>query len=83
VNDIIVGTGLGANRLPFWDDQKEARGQQPRLQHADPGQPAHSPGNVRRPLAVRRSGSDAVVAKLDELATLRFKAADVRVYEPG
>jgi hypothetical protein len=80
VNDLIAGTGRGANGLPFWDE--------PKLIANDRVFAAPTRDNLRvlrETYGVRWLYADPdqtpVSAELDTLATLRFEAPDVRVYE--
>jgi hypothetical protein len=80
VNDLIAGTGKSANGLPFWDQQ--------RLEDNDRAFTSTTRDNLRflkQKYGVRWLYADpdqtALSRNLDKLATLRFKASDVRVYE--
>jgi hypothetical protein len=80
VNDLIAGTGKSANGLPFWDQQ--------RLEDNDLAFTSTTRDNLRvlkQKYGVRwlyaDPGQTALSRNLDKLATLRFKASDVRVYE--
>lgn len=80
INDQVAGTGRSANGLPFWDQQ--------RLKDNDLAFTSPSRDNLRvlrEQYGVRWLYADPsqtpVSHRLDELATLRYKAEDVLVYE--
>ncbi|WP_020392755.1 hypothetical protein [Kribbella catacumbae] len=80
LNDLVAGTGMGPNSLPFWD--------QPRLQDNDIVFVAPTRDNLRilrEKYGVRWLYADPtqtiVSSALNSLATLRFKASDALVYE--
>lgn len=80
LNDLVAGTGMGPNSLPFWD--------QPRLEENDIVFVAPTRDNLRvlrEKYGVRWLYADPtqtiVSSTLNSLATLRFKASDALVYE--
>lgn len=80
LNDLVAGTGMGPNSLPFWD--------QPRLQDNDIVFVAPTRDNLRvlrEKYGVRWLYADPtqtiVSSALNSLATLRFEASDALVYE--
>lgn len=80
LNDLVAGTGIGPNSLPFWD--------QPRLQDNDIVFVAPTRDNLRvlrEKYGVRWLYADPtqtiVSSTLNSLATLRFQASDALVYE--
>ncbi|MEU4390465.1 hypothetical protein [Kribbella sp. NPDC023855] len=80
LNDLVAGTGMGPNSLPFWD--------QPRQQENDIAFVAPTRDNLRvlrEKYGVRWLYADPtqtiVSSALNSLATLRFKAPDALVYE--
>jgi len=80
LNDLVAGTGMGPNSLPFWD--------QARLAENDIVFVAPTRDNLRvlrEKYGVRWLYADPtqtiVSSTLNSLATLRFKTADALVYE--
>ncbi|NEA35656.1 hypothetical protein [Streptomyces sp. SID13031] len=80
LNDLVAGTGMGPNSLPFWD--------QPRLAENDIVFLAPTRDNLRvlrEKYGVRWLYADPtqtiVSSTLNSLATLRFRAPDALVYE--
>ncbi|MEV8376895.1 hypothetical protein AB0P21_29400 [Kribbella sp. NPDC056861] len=80
LNDLVAGTGMGPNSLPFWD--------QPRLQDNDIVFVAPTRDNLRvlrEKYGVRWLYADPtqtiVSSTLNSLATLRFRTPDALVYE--
>lgn len=82
INDLVTGTGTSSNRLPFWDQQ--------RLEDNDRVfmWPSRESINVlRTQYGVRWLYADAsqspVSHHLRDLATLRYDAGDVQIYDLG
>ncbi|WBQ04950.1 hypothetical protein [Kribbella sp. CA-293567] len=80
LNDLVAGTGMGPNSLPFWD--------QARLQENDIVFVAPTRDNLRvlqEKYGVRWLYADPtqtiVSSTLNSLATLRFRTADALIYE--
>jgi hypothetical protein len=80
LNDLVAGTGMGPNSLPFWD---QARQQENDIVFVAPTR--DNLRVLREKYGVRWLYADPtqtiVSSALNSLATLHFKAPDALVYE--